>query len=307
MQIIALCNKKENIDQLLQSKADIVAIGCNKFSDKTQAILAKEEFKSLLDKAKAANKKLYAYLDAFIYDIMIPELEELLVYFNEIKLDGVIFNDLGINQICFEKNLSLDLIYDPKALITNYEQFPFFKKNKIDTVVLANELKEKEVIECCQNKKDMKLAKQVSGYVFIMESRWQLITEFLKKNQINADLNDKKVYIKEETREFPSIIHQNEFGTHIYTGYVLSNMQYLKELNDAGLDFILIDGLLHSDEWLNKTIDVYSKAINDFSNTSKYVEEEKAINKDEFVSSGFISNNPKDLKYVPENTKEELE
>ena len=171
MQIIALCNKKENLDQLLQTKADIVAIGCEKFSDKTQTKLTKDEFKTALDKAKAANKKLYAYLDAFIYDVMIPELEDLLVYFNEIKLDGIIFNDLAINQICYEKNLSLNLVYDPKALITNYEQFPFYKKNKIDSVVLANELKEKEVIECCQNKKDMKLIKQVSGYVFIMESR----------------------------------------------------------------------------------------------------------------------------------------
>ena len=250
MKIIALCNQKENIKDLLQSKADIVAVGCKNFSDKTQTKLTKEEIKEVLSAAKKANKKLYVYLDAFIYDIMIPELEELLVYLNEIQIDGVIFNDIGINQICFEKNLKLNLMYDPKALVTNYEQFPFYKKNNIDTVVLANELKDFEVFECCEHKKNMQLAKQVSGYVFIMESRWQLITEFLKKNKIDANLNDCKVYIKEKTREFPSIIYQNEFGTHICTGYVLSNLEYLEQLKQKGLDYIIIDGLLHSDAWL---------------------------------------------------------
>lgn len=304
MEIIALCNKKENIKNLLQSKADIIAVGCKGFSDKTQTKLTKEEIKEVLSATKQANKKLYVYLDAFVYDSMIPELEKTLVYFNEIKIDGVIFNDLGINQICFEKNLKLNLVYDPKALITNYEQFPFYKKNNIDTVVLANELKDFEVLECCKNKKDMKLAKQVAGYVFIMESRWQLITEFLKKNKISADLNDRKVYIKEETREFPSIIYQNEFGTHITTGYVLSNLKYIDQLKN-GIDYIIIDGLLHSDQWLIDTINLYSKAINDLSNANKYIEQEKQINKEEFVSTGFISNNPTDLKYVSKDTKEE--
>ena len=137
-----------------------------------------------------------------------------------------------------------------------------------------------------------------------MESRWQLITEFLKKNKINADLNDRKVYIKEETREFPSIIYQNEFGTHIATGYVLSNLKYLPQLNN-GIDYIIIDGLLHSDQWLIETINIYRSSINDLSNINKYIEQEKQINKDEFVSNGFISNNPADLKYVPKDAKEE--
>ena len=305
MKIITLCNNKENINNLLQTKADIIAVGCKGFSDKTQTKLTKEEIKELLDKSKKACKEIYVYLDAFIYDIMIPELEELLVYLDSIKIDGIIFNDLGINQICYEKKLKLNLVYDPKALVTNYEQFPFFKKNDINTVVLANELKDFEVIECCKNKKDMKLAKQVAGYVFIMESRWQLITEFLKKNKIEANLNDQKVYIKEETREFPSIIYQNEFGTHIITGYVLSNMEYLKQLKENDLDFIIIDGLLHSDKWLEQTTNLYSDAINNIDNTVQYATVEKEINNEEFVSNGFISNKPEDLKYVPADAKEE--
>ncbi|MCF0126572.1 MAG: U32 family peptidase [Clostridia bacterium] len=171
MKIITICNNKENIQNLLQTKADIIAVGCKGFSDKTQTKLNKKEIKDLLDSSKKACKEIYLYLDAFIYDSMIPGLEELLVYLDSIKIDGIIFNDLGINQICYEKKLKLNLVYDPKALITNYEQFPFFKKNDINAVVLANELKEFEVVECCKNKKDMKLAKQVAGYVFIMESR----------------------------------------------------------------------------------------------------------------------------------------
>ena len=138
-----------------------------------------------------------------------------------------------------------------------------------------------------------------------MESRWQLITEFLKKNTIEANLNDQKIFIKEETRDFPSIIYQNEFGTHITTGYVLSNMQYLKQLHNNGLDYIIIDGLLHSDNWLVQTTNLYAEAINKLDTIEQWINIEKEINNEEFVSNGFISNKPEDLKYVPENTKEE--
>ena len=90
----------------------------------------------------------------------------------------------------------MNLIYDPKALITNYEQFPFYKKNNINAVVLANELKDFEVYECCKNKNDMQLVKQVSGYVFIMESSCQLISELKLTYKI------KKFILKKQQETF---------------------------------------------------------------------------------------------------------
>ena len=85
MKIITLCNNKDNIKKLCESETDIVGVGHVKFSDKTQARLTNQEIADALAEARKYNKQLYVYLDAFIYDSMISELEELLVYLDQIK------------------------------------------------------------------------------------------------------------------------------------------------------------------------------------------------------------------------------
>ncbi|WEK82841.1 MAG: U32 family peptidase [Mycoplasma sp.] len=284
-----------------KTNVDIIQVGIKNFSDKTTCLLNATQLKIVINLTKKHHKQIFVYLDAFYYEQDLSKLTKLLVWLNELKVDAIVFNDLAINQICYEQKLNLKLIYDPKALVTNYGQFNFYLKNNISGVVIANELKQYEVNELLANKKQIKIIKQVSGYVFMMQSRWDLVSLFLEQNKLEYHIKDQKLWIKEELRPFPSLIFENKYGTHIYTGYVLSNLHYLQHLFNQGLDYVYIDGLMHEDNWLIKTINIYDQAIKLIKNKQsieELIHQEKALNKDEVVSSGFISNKLTDLMYL---------
>lgn len=305
LRIITLVPNKQTALELVNSKfADTIAVGYKKFSDKISCLLDLNEIIQLNKLAIKNNKQLYVYLDAFIYEQDLNELEAILIKLNNIGIGGIIFNDLSINQICYEKKLNVNLIYYPQSLITNYDQFDFYYENNVYGIVLANELRKSEVFECIKNKNQIKLIKQVSGYVFMMQSRWNLIYNFANKNKIDINLKDKSFLIKEEKRNFPALIFQNKYGTHIYTKYVLSNLDFINEFKKANLDYILIDGLMHDQSWSIKTTELYANAICEEKDLVQLKRIEKQINKDEIISLGFMSNDNKDLMYLSD---EELE
>ncbi len=295
--LMVYVNASTNIINVIENtQCDIVVIGIENFSNKINALVSQCSLNEYLSLSHENKKELYVLLDKFYFENEITSLTKLLMSLYELKIDGVIFNDFAINQISFENNLNLNLIYDPKSLTTNYGQFPFYTKNNINAVVLANELNINEINDCIKHKNRIKLIKQVSGYVFMMHSRWNLLSNFAKIHQIKKDLSNQKMFIKEEQRKFPTIIYQNANGTLIYTAYNLTLLNYLNTLKK--LDFILIDGFLHDNEWLIKTTDIYYRAINN-GDLEQLIKEEIAINKGESLSFGFSKLNPKDdLFYV---------
>lgn len=301
LQIITLAPNKETAFGLLNiSEADIIAVGYEKFSDKINCLLSLNEIQDLHIRAHKKDKKIYVYLDAFIYEQDLLDLEDLLIQLDKIKIDGIIFNDLSINQVCYERKLSINLIYWPQSLITNHGQFAFYRENQISSIVLANELRMNEIFECLNNKNGLSIIKQVSGYVFMMQSRWDLISNFASKNSIKIDLNDNSFLIKEEKREFPALIYQNKYGTHIYTNYVLSNLKYIDSYIENQLDFILIDGLFHDNVWTINTTKLYKQAIEHLKPIDELLKLEKQINHNEILSEGFMSESYADLMYLIE-------
>ncbi|MDE6477380.1 MAG: U32 family peptidase, partial [Mycoplasmoidaceae bacterium] len=55
--------------------------------------------------------------------------------------------------------------------VTNYGQFEFYLKNKINNVFVSRELRINEVEQILDNKQQMNVGMQCSGYSFIMESK----------------------------------------------------------------------------------------------------------------------------------------
>lgn len=297
--IVSPANYKIIGHLIKKATVDIIQVGIKNLSDKTTCILTIDRIKRLVQLAHQFNKQIFVYIDIFVFEKDLELLTQTLVVLKKIDVDGVVFNDYAVCQINYEKQLKLNLIYDPKALVTNYQQFNFYRDNGINNVVIANELKLHEINEMCLNKNDIKLIKQVSGYVFMMQSRWDLISLFLKRHKIDYEVKNKKLFLKEELRPFPSLIFENKYGTHIYTGYTLSNLSYLKNLYDNQLDYLYIDGIMQTDTWLINTLEIYSKAIKyieENKDIDSLIEKEKEIN--QYLATGFIDNDLKQIMYL---------
>lgn len=180
-----------------------------------------------------------------------------------------------------------------------------FIKNNINEVSLARELTKENILEILNNKNTMKIQIQVGGYEYIMHTKWNLLTNFKKSHKIKQNLNNKKLYIYEEKRNYPMLIIEDHNNTHILTSY---NICLLKKLNDLkDVDTFRIDSFLHNEEWTIKNAIIYQEIINDIKNNydlnkvNKYYDELKAYGED--LSEGFYEINNNNLKYLPNDLK----
>jgi collagenase-like PrtC family protease len=57
-----------------------------------------------------------------------------------------------------------------------------------------------------------------------------------------------KLLIREVSRKEPSIIYEDETGTHVLTNYSLSLLEHLPNLYEQGIDTIRIDSFLYDEE-----------------------------------------------------------
>lgn len=98
-----------------------------------------------------------------------------------------------------------------------------------------------------------------------MHSRWNLVTNFSDYIEDKDDeyTRNKILYIREEQRQYNNIIFEDKHGTHMFSGYELCLLKYLKNFYDKKLDYIVIDNILQ-DPNTNYSLEVckiYQKAI----------------------------------------------
>ena len=158
------------------------------------------------------------------------------------------------------------------------------------------------------NNKKIEIIKQVSGYSMIMFSRWDLIKNFCEKEQINYhDLKDKKLWIKENSREFPSIILENEYGTHIFSGFCISCLKFINSFIEHNINVFLIDSFLKNDQWTLDTLNLYTKLLDNLENLNlinDLIKKEITINLPDQTSISFLGNKS-DLLYLPKEKNNE--
>jgi putative protease len=149
----------------------------------------------------------------------------------------------------------------------------------------------------------MHIQLQVSGYSYMMWSRWQLLSNFKQSHNIKDNLVNKKMFLTEPKRDNKFIIYENNNGTNIMTDYNLCLLDKLQNLYDNKLDTIRIDSFLHNEKWINDNAEIYLKAI-ELLKTNKYdtsfidYAKKRLIKYDKIQSNGFFDMDKKDLIYL---------
>jgi len=281
--------------ELIRKNAQAISLSLKNFSVRSNHYFTIKQIKQLT--AIKQDTKIYVSVNKIFFD---PELKHLIIALKNIcklKIDGIIYTDLGVNQILHEIKTSkkIEQIYDSVTLTTNYGQFPFYEKNKISTVFLPSQLSSKNVYECCKNKKNLKLGLQVAGYEYMMWSRWKLISNFAESHKLGNNIHNKKLFISEQKRKLPCIITEDENGTYVTTGYNLNLLSEIPVMIKNGLDYVFLNTYLHDDKWTMIFYNEISKTIanNIYKPSTVFIE----LTEKEIQSGGFFGSKIKDLIY----------
>ncbi|GAA5414555.1 U32 family peptidase [Ureaplasma ceti] len=296
MKIISSPADYQNALDLINHHTDVLLVTDSQFGVRNVYDCSLEDLKKIV--ANKQQTQIWVAVNAFFYEQDLEALTNYLKELAKLNIDKVVFNDYAVPQIDFEENLNLNLHYDPNTLVTSYGQFEFYLENNFKSASLANELFLPEVLTMLKNKPaGLELALQAHGFVFIMHSRWNLVTNFRDYVTDKDDeyIRNRMIYIREESREWPNVIYEDRHGTHMFSGYELCLVQFLDKLNDAQLDYIRLDNVMNDDpNYALKVLDIYQNALNSLSDGTyaakkdEYYKELEQLAKDKKISSGFI-------------------
>ncbi len=296
----------EKLDYAIQYGADAVYLGVVDFSLRAMRkgeLITLENLKNAIDLAHEHNVKAYLTLNIFAFNNDIKLLEQAMDKIIESNPDAIILSDLGVFNVVRRYMPETPIHVSTQTNTLNYEAVKFWKEMGAQRVILARELPIKDVKEIKEQVPDIELEVFVHGSQCVSFSGRCLLSDYMtygerKANHGNCAQPCRWSYkLVEETRPGQYYeINQDDRGTHILSPKDLCLVEYLRELIDAGVDSLKIEGRTKSLYYVSAVTKAYRAAIDEvFENQNcdlhKYYEELKKVGNRGYTQGFYLGNN----------------
>lgn len=251
----------------LESGADSVYIGGQTFGmDTISNKFSMEELEEGIKFAHERNKKVYVTISLLPHNNDFVKLEEYLLKLNDIKVDGLILCEPGTLEIVRKVTPNMNVHMGIQANIYNYETARFYYDLGVKRVVIAKELAFKDIIEIRKNAPlDLEIEAFAHGSMVMSYSGRRLLLNYMTSKDAGKYDEEKHYNLVEEKRPGQYCpIYEDEGGTIFYAAKDLCMIEFIPELIKSGVTTLSIEGNLKSNEYTEKVIKVYRKAIDEF-------------------------------------------
>lgn len=265
MEIVLALNSDKFIYDYLSIGVKYFVVGTKYFSCRQALSLDYQEIKEL--KNKIGTSKLWVLVNALIEEKNLDALSEHLKQLAALKVDGILFQDFAILQICREENYQFELIYQPDTLNTNQATLNYLGQQGINGAFLAREIPLAQKQEIAQNVA-LKTMVQVHGVEYMAYSKRKLLTNYF--NEINHPLTvtiDDNITIQANGVDELCHIYEDQFGCHILSKSQLCCLDILSSMEP--FDYLYIESLFVDDLKLVEIVNFYQDAI-DSCNNNQY-------------------------------------
>ena len=236
------------------------------------------EIKEACDYAHSFNKKVYITLNILARDKDFENLKEYLDFLVECKVDGVIVSDLGLIYYIHENAPKLNIHVSTQANVLNSYTIKFLENLSVIRIVLARELSLEEIKEL-RSKINPKIELEafVHGAMCISYSGRCLLSNYL----CNRDSNRGECVqacrweytITEKSRKGREYeIQEDDRGTYILNSKDLNMIKHIKELEEAGITSLKIEGRMKSEYYVANVVNAYRRAIDNKNLTNEELE-----------------------------------
>lgn len=274
-----ICLMPKTIDEI-NLDVDTIIIGYKDFNSLNVLEL---DINELIDLRKKHHKELYISFNQLIHDDKLELVESILKKLCELKIDGLLFDDLGILKIVKEKQLNIKLIWANAHQVTNYITINNYEKMGVEGVLISPDITLSEIMEIKENT-NTKLFVPIFGKFEIFSSNRFLLSNYLK--YIKEKGTNKTYYIENNDTKYP--IYEDNNGTHIVNGNILNGLNEYTKLLESNVDYVVInsydiDNIDLVIQNFNKVKDMYIES-NIYESTIKALEQQLTDD----VNKGFL-------------------
>ena len=269
MELLAPAGGMEQLMAAVNFGADAVYVGLGKFSMRAKAHnFTFEELKKAVKIAHDAGVSVHVTMNVQMREGDGPSFAE---YFEEIQASGsdaVIVGDVGAMQLAKKHCPNVDLHVSTQAAVANSESAKFFYEMGAKRVVLAREMTVSEI--AALRKKvphDLEIEVFAHGAQCMAESGRCLISAYLCDGRsANAGACTQPCrwgyYLVEEKRPNMSFDIEEAGGlTYLFNAQDLCMIEHLRELEEAGVNSIKIEGRNKKAFYVATVVNAYRHAL----------------------------------------------
>ncbi len=303
----------EKLEYAIKYGANAVYLGVVDFSLRAMRkgeIITLDNLKTAVDLARSLGAKAYLTLNIFAFNNDIKLLEKSIDIIKDSKPDALIVSDFGIINIARKYMPKIPLHISTQTNTLNYESVKFWRDFGASRVILARELSIEDIAEIRRKVPDIELESFIHGSQCVSFSGRCLLSDYFtngerKANHGNCSQPCRWSYkLVESTRPDQYYeINQDERGSHILSPKDLCLVEHLKELIDAGVDSLKVEGRTKSLYYVSAVAKTYRNAIDELKKNSNadmhkyFIELQKVGNRGYTTGFALGENKPDSYSY----------
>lgn len=276
-ELLSPAKDKETAIAAIDCGADAVYMGASAFGARRNAPNSLEDIKEVVDYAHKFWAKLFITVNTILTDEELDEAVELIKQLDEIGVDAIIVQDMGLVERLIQEQLTCspnsNPIYLPLPLHMSTqcdnrdpEKVKFFNDMGVSRVVLARELSLKQIKEIHEQNPTLELEAFVHGALCVSYSGQCYLSQYIGGRSANrgecAQPCRKKYSVEnEEGKVFLKDKHPlclKDFNAS----------KYLKEMIDAGVYSFKIEGRLKDTNYVKNVTAYYRHELDKYSERS---------------------------------------
>ena len=296
--------------------ADAVYIGGKHFSLRALAgNFTDEEMIEAVQFAHSIGKKVYVTVNIFGRNDDIEKAQEYFKFLEKINVDGAIISDTGLIYLARTVAPKLAVNLSTQANTLNYKTVEFWKNYGVKRVILARELSLNEIQTISEKVPDMEIETFIHGAMCISYSGRWLLSDYRTGRSSNRGECVQACRWHYEIREKDSEcgfmeMQEDERGTYIMNSKDLNLLDYIAELDKAGVCSFKIEGRMKSEYYLATVVNAYRRAIDayykdgeNYKGNSLFQTELKKTAHREFTTAYITGYNDRTVNYDDSQSK----
>lgn len=305
MELLAPAGNFEKLVTAVHFGADAVYFAGKKFGLRAFAgNFEDEEIFKAMKFLHDHDKKGYVTLNIVANDSDFEGIDEYLKTLIDAGVDGVIVSDLGLISYIRQNFPAINVHISTQANVNNSHSAMVYANLGATRVVLAREMNIQQIKEMHKNLGDkMEIEAFVHGAMCISYSGRCLLSNYLTGRESNRGACVQacrwKYFIREESRDDAYEIQEDEKGTYILNSKDMCLINHLKELEDAGVSSLKIEGRMKSEYYVASVVNAYRRALDGFENM-KILNDELEKTSHRRYTTGFYFG-AKDKEYLDDS------
>lgn len=276
----------DSIKSAILAGADAVYCGLSKFNARNRAAnISFEDLQGVIRLAHEHHCEVFVTLNIIILDSEIPALIKLLNRLVNTSVDGVIVQDLGLFYILSKYFKSLKIHASTQLTTHNQGQVEFLSKLNANRVNLSRELNIHEI----KTLTAFALKHQVLTEVFVHGSYCLSFSGICYMSALSSANSGNRGRCSQPCRDrYEQTSAGNKFPLNLKDNSAFSN---LRELYNAGVATIKIEGRIKEFEYVYAVVNAWRKQLDRFYATNTLSEDNSALHKvfNRSFSNGYLT------------------